>query len=140
MTQEDPLFFELTQRQPARLLAEGAAAQSLLLPYLATHPECKLITVAEPADVAVAQIDAQFAKAESFALIGRLKQVSPAVLVVAGDDPPLNFSDFLSLGMQRLVEADAHGHALYLFDLHTYKPAPDWLNARFWANPERWKP
>lgn len=140
MTQEDPLFFELTQRQPARLQAEGAAAQALLRPYLAAHPECRLMTVAEPADVAIAQIDAQLAKADGFALISRLKQFAPAILVVAGDNSSLNFNDFLSLGMQRLVEADACGNALYLFDLHTYKPAPDWLNSRFWANPDRWKP
>ncbi|OYY75970.1 MAG: hypothetical protein B7Y33_06085 [Hydrogenophilales bacterium 16-62-9] len=26
------------------------------------------------------------------------------------------------------------------YDLATYKPVPDWLNARYWAHPERWKP
>jgi hypothetical protein len=41
--------------------------------------------------------------------------------------------------MQRLAEAD-DGYLLYLFDLHTYKPAPDWLNSKYWAHPERWKP
>lgn len=28
--------------------------------------------------------------------------------------------------------------ALYHFDLYDYKRTPDWLNARHWANPERW--
>lgn len=140
MTMEDQLFSELTQRQPVRLLAEGTAAQSLLLPYLTTHPECRLITATEPADVAIARMDAQLAKAECFALAGRLKQLAPAVLVVAASKSPMDFNDFLSLGMQRLVEADECGNALYLFDLHTYKHAPDWLNSKYWAHPERWKP
>lgn len=139
MTTADQLFFELTQRQPARLLAEGAAVQSLLLPYLAAHPECRLTAAAEPAEVAITLVD-EITKAECFALVGRLKQLAPTVLVVAASKSPMDFNDFLSLGMQRLVEADACGNALYLFDLHTYKPAPDWLNAKYWAHPERWKP
>lgn len=28
--------------------------------------------------------------------------------------------------------------ALYYFDLYDYKRTPDWLNAKFWAHPERW--
>lgn len=28
---------------------------------------------------------------------------------------------------------------IYDFDIHSYKPAPDWLNARHWANPEMWE-
>jgi hypothetical protein len=28
--------------------------------------------------------------------------------------------------------------ALFGFDLYDYKARPDWLNARFWAHPERW--
>lgn len=30
-------------------------------------------------------------------------------------------------------------HALYYFDLYDYKRTPDWLNAKFWAHPERWE-
>ena len=28
--------------------------------------------------------------------------------------------------------------ALYHFDLYDYKRTPDWLNAKYWAHPERW--
>jgi hypothetical protein len=24
------------------------------------------------------------------------------------------------------------------FDIHTYKEVPDWLNAKYWANPQNW--
>ncbi|MDD3447840.1 MAG: DUF6231 family protein [Gammaproteobacteria bacterium] len=27
---------------------------------------------------------------------------------------------------------------LYGFDIATYKVTPDWLNSRYWANPELW--
>jgi len=27
---------------------------------------------------------------------------------------------------------------VFEFDIRTYKPAPDWLNAKNWANPEQW--
>lgn len=48
--------------------------------------------------------------------------------------------DLLSLGFIRYAET-ATGSVTsrwYLFDLMTYKPVPDWLNARFWANPDNW--
>jgi hypothetical protein len=91
------------------------------------------------ADLALAFIEAQEARERALVLIGQLKQQAPALLIAARDGSPLHFSDFLAFGMQRLAEAD-DGHLLYLFDLHTYKPAPDWLNSKYWAHPERWKP
>lgn len=94
----------------------------------------------DAADFAIAFLDMSMGKMQAISLIGRLKQNAPVILIAAGLNTPLEFADYLSFGMQRLVESDERGHALYLFDLHTYKPAPDWLNARYWANPERWKP
>jgi hypothetical protein len=29
---------------------------------------------------------------------------------------------------------------IHYYDLDTYKSVPDWLNNRYWANPERWEP
>lgn len=49
-------------------------------------------------------------------------------------------ADFLALAMRRrAITAEADGeHVFYSYDLKTYKPVPDWLNARFWANPHMW--
>lgn len=137
---EDLIFAELQQRKPARVLADGTAARALARDYLATHVDCVLVSPADAADMAMAFLDMTLDKAETFGMIGLLKQRAPAVLIVAGNGAPMGFNDYLSLGMQRLVEADEQGRSLYLFDLHTYKPAPDWLNAKYWAHPERWKP
>lgn len=137
---EDRILAELRQRKPGKLLAEGASAQALAQVHLASHADCTLVAAADAADMAMAFLDAAGNRAKAFGLIGLLKQKASVVLIAADKGTPLDFNDYLSLGMQRLAEADEQGRSLYLFDLHTYKPAPDWLNAKYWAHPERWKP
>ncbi len=135
---EDLILAELKQRKPARLLAEGMDAQTLAEDYLSLH-EGMLADAGEMADLALAFIETELEREAALALLGRLKQRAPALLVAARENRPLVFNDFLAFGMQRLAEAE-DGHLLYLFDLRTYKPAPDWLNSKYWAHPELWKP
>ncbi len=45
-------------------------------------------------------------------------------------------ADSLALGFNRISAAE--GIDQYEFNKSTYKSAPDWLNARHWANPELW--
>lgn len=137
---EDLIIAELRARNPARLLTADEAARMLVQAHLAAQGHCTLVSPDNAADLAIAFIASDLNKAEAGALIGSLQRRAPVVMIAAGADSPLEFADFLSFGMQRLVERDEHARALYLFDLHTYKPAPDWLNSRFWANPQRWKP
>jgi len=49
-------------------------------------------------------------------------------------------ADFLALALRRraLTEQDGIQHVYFSYDLKTYKQVPDWLNARFWANPHMW--
>lgn len=53
-------------------------------------------------------------------------------------------ADLLALGMQchaRFAHAEGEREVLmeaWSFDIKTYKAVPDWLNPRFWANPEKW--
>jgi len=75
------------------------------------------------------------------ALLARVRDyISPRIVVIARANCPLNRLDFLALGYEMLAVDEANRIALYQFDLATYKQVPDWLNARFWAHPERWKP
>jgi hypothetical protein len=136
---EDLILAELKQRRPARLLAQGLAARTLARDFLSASEGGVLVAANDMAELALAFIEAELEREAALALIGQLKQQAPALLIAARENQPLAFSDFLAFGMQRLAEAD-DGHRLYLFDLHTYKPAPDWLNAKYWANPHRWKP
>lgn len=68
--------------------------------------------------------------------------LSSRVLVewVADLHPQWQEADFLGLAMRRrAVTAEADGeHVFYGYDLKTYKPAPDWLNPKYWANPHMW--
>ncbi|WP_019589362.1 MULTISPECIES: DUF6231 family protein [unclassified Thioalkalivibrio] len=55
-------------------------------------------------------------------------------------DDRWDLNAFLALGFRRepAAEAATPDHAVYRTSLYDYKLTPDWLNARFWANPEMW--
>ncbi len=42
----------------------------------------------------------------------------------------------LALSASEKFRRDQQVLSLFTYDLHDYKQVPDWLNARFWANPE----
>ena len=46
--------------------------------------------------------------------------------------------DMTAFGFTRLARLGDDNGLLYGFDMATYKTTPDWLNPRFWANPELW--
>lgn len=48
--------------------------------------------------------------------------------------------EFFALGFSRRhLPASLQGeYTAYGFSITRYKPTPDWLNAKYWANPERW--
>jgi len=56
-------------------------------------------------------------------------------LAVTGD---WKHQDIMALGFKQLITLDngAQRVTFYGFDLDTYKTTPDWLNPRYWANPE----
>lgn len=45
-----------------------------------------------------------------------------------------------ALGFTQLIDKTTHDadFALWQFNILTYKHIPDWLNSKFWANPENW--
>lgn len=47
-------------------------------------------------------------------------------------------TDLFSLALQATERFEREGQSLtlYTYDVLDYKQAPDWLNAKFWANPE----
>ena len=74
-------------------------------------------------------------------LLGQVRNfISPRILIAADPRCPLDRNAFLALGFERSGHDDTENVALYRFDFNTYKHVPDWLNARHWAHPERWKP
>ncbi len=66
--------------------------------------------------------------------------IAPRIFVVATTRCPLDRLAFLAIGYEVLGVDEIDNSVIYHFDLNTYKQVPDWLNARHWAHPERWKP
>ena len=82
-------------------------------------------------------------KKDGLALIARLRDVlTRRVLIDISLDSTKDWTqtDFIGMGFQCLAryEIASAKHEIYAFDLRHYKPAPDWLNAKFWANPQLW--
>ncbi|AWN16946.1 DUF6231 family protein [Salinisphaera sp. LB1] len=79
-------------------------------------------------------------------LLGRLRNYAAGAIIAAfpkaesGRDNAWSTSDFLGLGFRRLPSQRAIESAywLYRYDIFDYKITPDWLNSRYWANPEQW--
>ena len=74
-------------------------------------------------------------------LISRTRlYAAPRILLAARSDCALDEAAFLALGFTLSAIDAAAGMRIHYYDLDTYKTVPDWLNARFWAHPERWEP
>lgn len=142
MSLEEFIPLEISRHKPVSLLLADDQARVLATAFLNAHPASMAFDIWQPG-ITLALVGATPAAQDAPAtmrLLGGLIRQIPVVLVVAGENGPLKFSDFLALGMQRLYGPDADARCVYGFDLHTYKPAPDWLNSKYWAHPELWKP
>jgi len=76
-------------------------------------------------------------------LLGQAVRGFPARLVVYTSDARATDTVFFSFGFRKLqVEGNSESTSdtrWYEFRLSHYKQQPHWLNARFWANPERFE-
>lgn len=85
-------------------------------------------------------------KAEADALLSRLRDLHARHLFVfvpmgegwSGLQSHWHQTDLLALGFSlwktyTIEQSDLH---LYRFELDTYKATPEWLNSKYWANPE----
>lgn len=74
-------------------------------------------------------------------LISRIRlYVAPRILLAPPADCALDEDAFRALGFTLSAADPAANRRVHYYDLDTYKTVPDWLNARFWAHPERWEP
>lgn len=80
---------------------------------------------------------------ESEQLVSRLRDMHSKllwVMVCESQEDSYTGKDAIAQGM-RMVTPENFGSGQpewYEFSLRFYKPVPQWLNARNWANPERW--
>lgn len=74
-------------------------------------------------------------------LIGRTRLYdAPHLLLAVPAGCALDEATFRALGFTLYAADAAAGMRIHEYDIETYKSVPDWLNSRFWAHPERWRP
>ena len=65
--------------------------------------------------------------------------LAPRILLAVRPDCALDEAAFRALGFMQSATDQTDAVRIFHYDLDTYKTVPDWLNARYWAHPERWK-
>jgi hypothetical protein len=123
----------IQQRKPRRILVSGPTLVAWSDIWSFGH---LVERVAEPpADLALLSLPEQ-----PLADISRLRDRCPWLVVLTESFAGADIKAFLALGFERLYESADGATHLYSHDIATYKTVPDWLNAKYWAHPERWEP
>lgn len=71
--------------------------------------------------------------------LGEAVRRFPDRLVVSIDSPAPADTAFFAFGFRKLQLAQQGSIRLFEYCLSEYKQSPDWLNARYWANPDRFE-
>jgi hypothetical protein len=66
--------------------------------------------------------------------------IAPHILLAVPSGCALDEAAFRALGFMQSATDATDSMRIFHYDLDTYKTVPDWLNARYWAHPERWTP
>ncbi len=150
-TPQQALAALLDQQAPRRLLMIGTQTFPALQAFKDAHPETEVFHAMPgslPAELAAQRFDLALVvdclehlpKRAGLELLGGIRNLNASRIAVLADLPACGWqdTDFYSLALQ-LTERfgrDEQVLTLFTYDLREYKQVPDWLNARFWANPE----
>jgi hypothetical protein len=139
----DQLQARLLEIQPESVCALDAAAYQLAAEVLPDTPVHRQENSPGPACALALGIDAlnglDAQQAQHLISQTRL-YVAPRILLAARERCALDEAMFRALGFTLCATDPTENLRIYEYDLATYKAVPDWLNARFWAHPERWEP
>lgn len=134
---------------PARLLHVGRSEQPALEAFMQSHA-CQLERSTEaplPAAISAQRYDLALVadclehlpKRTGLELLGGIRNLNASRLAVLVDLDAVGWqaTDLYALALQATERFQRDGQTLTLFtyDLLDYKQVPDWLNAKFWANP-----
>lgn len=150
-TPQQALAALLELHAPKRLLLLGASQFPALEAFKAAHPD-SLVSFAKPGplsdELAAQRFDLalvvdcleHLSKREGLELLGGIRNLNASRIAVLADLDACDWkeTDFFSLALQASegFARDDQLLTLFTYDLLDYKQVPDWLNARFWANPE----
>lgn len=94
-----------------------------------------------PIDLAVvSHLTESLAKPEAQQWLGKIKnQYAPHVILIShpelAAEKGWQLTDYLALGFKHIAGTE-DGLQVFSYAIENYQPKRDWLNSRFWANPE----
>ncbi|MEW7857770.1 DUF6231 family protein [Pseudomonas chlororaphis] len=150
-TPQQALAALLDRYAPQQLLLIGASGFPALEAFRQAHPETAIAQTASgplPAELAARRFDLALAvdclehlpKRDGLNLLGGIRNLNASRIAVLADLNACGWqeTDFFSLALQasERFQRDEQVLTLFTYDLLEYKQVPDWLNSRFWANPE----
>jgi hypothetical protein len=150
-TPQQALAALLDRYAPARLLLIGASQFPALEAFKLAHPDSCVAHAAPgalPAELAAQRFDLALVvdclehlpKRDGLNLLGGIRNLNASRIAVLADLAASGWkeTDFFSLALQasERFQRDDQVLTLFTYDLLDYKQVPDWLNSRFWANPE----
>lgn len=141
----------LARYLPNRLLLVGASELPALTAFKAAHEGCVIDHAPAgvlPADLAAQRFDLALVvdclehlpRRTGLELLGGIRNLNANRMAVLVDLQASQWqdTDFFSLALQasERFQREEQVLSLFTYDLLDYKQVPDWLNAKFWANPE----
>lgn len=150
-TPQHALAALLARYIPHKLLLVGADALPAVEAFAQAHPDCQMDHApagALPPALAGQRYDLallvdcleHLPRRDGLQLLGGIRNLNSSRLAVLVDLQASQWqeTDFFSLALQAREKFQREEQTLHLFtyDLLDYKQVPDWLNAKFWANPE----
>ena len=150
-TPQQALAALLDRYAPQNLLLVGAGSFPALEAFQAAHPETEVAFAKPgplPAELAARRFDLALVvdclehlpKRDGRQLLGGIRNLNASRIAVLVDMAASGWqdSDFFALALQssERFARDEQVLTLFTYDLKEYKQVPDWLNAKFWANPE----
>lgn len=150
-TPQQALAALLDRYAPQRLLLVGATRLPAVEAFLQAHPGCQVDRCAAgdlPPQLAAQRYDLALLadclehldRRRALQLVGGIRNLNSNRVAVLVDlsAAGTNETDFYALAMQasERFRRDQQTLTLFTYDLREYKQVPDWLNAKFWANPE----
>lgn len=135
---------------PQRLLLVGTRFPALDA-FAQAHPQVSIETAAPgplPGELAAQRFDLallvdcleHLPKRTGLELLGGIRNLNSSRVAVLADLRACGWqeTDFfaLALSISERFQREQQILSLFTYDLREYKQVPDWLNARFWANPQ----
>lgn len=138
----------ISQFKPKSILTAGDTAEMCLqnvndtkLQHLTTPFSQQQLLEISPIDLAViSHLTESMNKAAAQQWLGKIKNLyAPHVILIShpqiAEDNGWLFTDYLAMGFRHIAGTE-DGLQVFSYAIETYQPKRDWLNSRFWANPD----